>query len=59
MKAWAIAFAGVIVILGLAVIGGAKMVFATSWVMVAFFWLLFVWLVSTVVARRAKRSNGS
>jgi len=58
MKSWAIAIAGVIVIGMLAIIGGERMVFATSWFMVAFFWLLFVWLVSTVVARRAKRSGG-
>ena len=57
IKTIAIAVVGLLVFAVLAVIGGEKTIFASFWVMVAILWLLFVWLVSTVISRRAKRGD--
>jgi len=57
LRAWAVAVAALFVVGILVIIGGAKTVFASFWVMVAVLWLLFILMVSTVVSRRAKRGD--
>jgi uncharacterized protein (DUF58 family) len=57
IRTWAIAIAGLFVFGILALIGHETTFFAALWVMVAFLFALFVWLVSTVISRRAKRGN--
>jgi uncharacterized membrane protein len=59
LKAWAVAVAALFVVGILVIIGGAKTIFASFWVMVAVLWLLFILMVSTVVSRRAKRGDRS
>ena len=58
MKTWAIAALGVLAVGVLAVIFREEMVFGLFWVMGAVFWVIFVWLISTVISRRPKRSGG-
>ncbi len=54
MKLWLIAAVGVFLIGVLAFSRGEGVIFAAGVVMVAILWVLFGWMIATVIARRTK-----
>jgi len=57
MKLWLIAGVGVLVVGMLLILAGENFLIGALSVMLGILWLLFVWLIVTVFARRAKRSG--
>jgi hypothetical protein len=57
LRIWAAAIVGVALVFGLAYLLHEKLLIGAGWFAVGFLWLLFAWLIYTVVARRLKRPS--